>query len=276
MGRLLLALVSIALPGLGPALWGRWIALGFGLAAALTVLGAGVGAALSRCPCPLWVGGAIFVGLGVWSAWLGWRTRPRGRGPVRVLLAVAVVALPGLAGHLVRETALDFYLVPTDSMSPTIRPGEFVLVSRLEGPTARGDLVVFRGEDGRLYLKRVAGLPGERISVQQGELWVDGHRAPLLLDRDPGAPLAARYYTETGARRHRVLFREPWVLRSTFPERLIPRGHFFVLGDNRDRSEDSRRYGVVPLSSVVGRPFSLGPRVSPEGDLLWGRLGVLL
>jgi len=276
MGRLLRALVSIALPGLGPALCGRWIALGFALAAAATVLGAGVGAALSRCPCPLGVGGAIFLGLGVCSACFGWRSCVRGSGARRVLLAVAVGGLPILAGHLVRETALDFYLVPTDSMSPTIHPGEFVLVSRLEGPTARGDLVVFRGEDGRLYLKRVAGLPGERISVQRGELWVDGRRAPLLLDRDPDGPLAARYYTETGLRRHLVWFQEPWVLRSTFPERIVPRGHLFVLGDNRDRSEDSRRYGVVPLSSVVGRPFSLGPCVSPEGDLRWGRMGVLL
>jgi signal peptidase I len=252
------------------------MSLVFGVAGALTVVGAGMGAALSRCTCPLGVGAAILLGLGAWSAWLGWKSPPCRGGLARAPLVTVVVALPVLAGHLVRETALDFYLVRTDSMSPTIHPGEYVLVSRLGGSLERGDLVVFRGENGRLYLKRVAGMPGERISIQRGELWVDGRRAPILLDPDPEAPLAARYYTETGSRRHRVLFRDPWVLRSTFPERFIPRGHLFVLGDNRDRSEDSRSFGVVPLSAVVGRPFSLGPRISARGALRWGRMGVLL
>ncbi|WP_437882920.1 signal peptidase I [Pseudomonas sp. LRF_L74] len=130
------------------------------------------------------------------------------------------------------------YAVPSASMAPTARPGDYVLVSPwpyLSHKPARGDIVVFRypKDPGILYLKRLIGLPGERVAMHGGKVFIDGK----ALDEPYVNPDAQ------GAR--------PETLE--MEERLIGEGQLFMLGDNRHYSNDSRYWGTVAEDAVLGR-----------------------
>jgi signal peptidase I len=118
-------------------------------------------------------------------------------------------------------------------MEPHIGSGEFVLIDTLAyrfRPIGRGDIVAFRhGGSAQAYLKRVIGLPGERVSIERGVVAIDGK------------PLAEGY----------VRFRD----RGSIPARTVPAGAYFVLGDNRANSDDSRDWGPVPVSEIVGKAW---------------------
>jgi signal peptidase I len=277
VGRFLRGLVSLGCPGLGQAIAGRRSSLAFAAAGASALAAGALGSAVAGCVCGLVAGGIGFAAVGLLAAVRSARIpEPAARGFGAGLLAAIALATPLVTGALLRAAVLDIFYVPSDSMLPTLRAGDYILVSRLVRAPHRGDLVVFRGERGGLFVKRVAALPGDRVEVTHGELTIDGRRAPLFLDPDRDSPLDARYYTQTGSRRHRVLFQDPWLWRPSFSERAVPPGHLFVLGDNRDRSEDSRRFGFVSLDRVVGRAFSVGPSRAVGGALSWRRAGTLL
>ncbi|NPA31563.1 MAG: signal peptidase I [Chloroflexi bacterium] len=118
------------------------------------------------------------------------------------------------------------------SMVPTLRGGEFILVNRLAYRFGRlpqrGDIIVFRPENNGLgdYIKRVVGLPGDEILVQNGTVFVNNQ--PLY---------------------------EPYVLEKPFYSGYwkVPEGHIFVLGDNRNHSTDSHILGPIPLERVIGQ-----------------------
>lgn len=167
------------------------------------------------------------------------------------------------------------FRIPSGSMEPTLRVGDFLLVDKQAyGPSGvldrlllppvrvqRGDLVVFHYPvDPHLHLvKRVVGLPGDRIRLRRGRVLVNGQRLsepyayyspsrpngfrddfPSLLEADPNVDL--RWWIE---------------LRRTArnAEVTVPPNEYFVLGDNRNDSEDSRYWGFVPRSAIVGRPL---------------------
>jgi signal peptidase I len=262
---------------MGQVLLGNRSGIAFSFAAGLALFMGSVASAVMGCTCGLLAGAVGFLLVGLVA---GYRTLRVVRRPISrfslALHAAATLSLPLASCALVRSTVLDFFYVPSESMVPTLEVGDYILVSRLGRTPRRGELVVFRGKGGILYVKRVAALAGDRVAVHHGELAVNGRNAPNLLDPDGEHPLDARYYTETGARRHRIVFLKPWLLRPSFSERTVPSGHLFVLGDNRDRSDDSRRFGFVSLHDVVGRPFSVGPSRAPDGELHWSRAGMLL
>ena len=125
------------------------------------------------------------------------------------------------------------------SMEPRIDTGEWVLISTLAfrfGRPARGDVVAF-SHDGavpEIFLKRVAALPGERVAIVRGVVYVNGTR----LDE----PYVA--YADT----------------RSFPETIVPADSYYVLGDNRAASNDSRAFGSVAAAAVIGRAvFALWP-----------------
>jgi len=142
------------------------------------------------------------------------------------LLLVAVAAVV-----LLRTMVVTTYVVESHSMEPTVGSGSLVLVDRLTyriSPIRRDQLVVFRSE-GRLALKRVVGVAGDVVAMRDGVLHVNGRaRSESYVD------LASVDGTYTG----RV---------------VVPRNSLYVLGDRREGSIDSRRYGPVPLSAVRGR-----------------------
>jgi signal peptidase I len=151
---------------------------------------------------------------------------------VLVLLTAALVAL------VLRTFVVQTFYIPSGSMEPTLQVGDRILVDKLSyhlHAPHRGDIVVFArppaedcpGPSVSDLVKRVIGLPGETISAQGGAVYIDGQRLaePWLPARDITAP---------------------------FPPLRIPAGQYFVMGDNRGDSCDSRIWGVVPRSYIVG------------------------
>ena len=282
-GRLAVRVASVLAPGLAQAARGRLaLAAVFASLATLCIAGGALGAAMVACTCPVVTATVLFalVALAALAHDLRDARPERSRAtPLftsgRPMAAASLVAaLPFVALALTRAVLVDLFVVPTDSMSPTLRPGDTIFVSRITAPE-RGAVTVFADEHERLYVKRIAAVAGDRVEIRQGELWLNGEPAPLLLDAHPDDALIGRYYTRTGGRGHRVLFRLPYLTRPSLAARVVPRGHVFMLGDNRDHSEDSRSYGFVPENALIGRAFALGPRHGDDG-LDWRHLGFLL
>jgi len=170
--------------------------------------------------------------------------RSRARRLRRAAVEVGVVLLAAAATTLIlRSFALETFYVPTGSMSPTIAPGDRILVNKLSSVRSdlhRGDIIVFKRVAADTappatpdLVKRIIGLPGDTVQA-------DGSR--ILID---GKPLA-----------------EPWLPRLTgecresayqIPRTVVPPGDYFVMGDCRGDSYDSREWGTVPRSNVIGR-----------------------
>jgi signal peptidase I len=143
---------------------------------------------------------------------------------------VGVVVLGVLAVALVRALLLEPVVVPTASMSPTIQPGDHLLVRHGlgAGDPVVGDVVLVQAPTGQLMVKRVVAVGGQRVGIRDGRLVVDGE-------------VQAEPYTDADA-----------IDSVYFGPVNVPAGHVFVLGDNRFGSEDSRKYGSLPLSAVEG------------------------
>jgi signal peptidase I len=183
--------------------------------------------------------------------------------------AAATVGVPLAAALAIRVLALEPFEVASDSMLPTLEAGDKLFVNKLATPR-RGDLVVF-ARGGVRYVKRVVGLPGERVEVRGDHVCVNGVAAPgwptgtLRLDARGRALSGSR--EEIGGVEHGVLgdAAEPR------PDSvgIVPAGHYFVLGDNRDHSADSRDLGPIAREEIVGVVTTLlgrGPRFEREGQ----------
>ena len=175
--------------------------------------------------------------------------------------------------------AYERYLVPSSSMEPTLLVGDYIGVEKYAygvGPKQigfdlgftgrlfgaqpeRGDIVVFRTpEDGwTVYVKRVIGLPGDRVQVKAGVLHVNG--APVRRERIADGEHGAPRYTETlpGGYQHVISeTRGDNGPADDTQEYRVPSGHYFMMGDNRDNSQDSRwldHVGYVPAENLIGR-----------------------
>jgi signal peptidase I len=188
----------------------------------------------------------------------------RGRSAARtaiewgLILAVAVVA-----AILIRSFVVQPFFIPTGSMEPTLQVGDRVLVNKLSydfHSVHRGDVVVFAkpADDTtpgiKDLVKRVIGLPGETISAQNGQVYINGR--PLA---EPWLPKVDRDVTT---------FQPsiPGCLPAPSGACRIPAGDYFMMGDNRTDSADSRVIGPVPGHLFIGRAFV---RVWPLGRLGW-------
>jgi signal peptidase I len=211
-----------------------------------------------------------------------------------VLETIKTLVYAGLIAFGIRTVAFEPFNIPSGSMIPTLLIGDFVFVSKFSygyshfsmpfSPPIfsgrifgsyphRGDVVVFRNtrDTSQDWIKRVIGLPGDHIQVRQGQLYINGTEVP----REPlgdyettdggGTHLLAQEYRETlpnGVKHDILKFsdeRNPStgdVDANNTDEYVVPDGHLFMMGDNRDNSEDSRfmsQLGFVPLENVIGR-----------------------
>jgi len=222
-----------------------------------------------------------------------WRWRPRRQvGADRpVGVRINAVAFPILLSLLILRTfVVEPFRIPSGSMVPTLLVGDFIMVDKAAyglriaslrwtlldgGRPQRGEVVVFRypEDPSATFVKRVVGLPGDRISYRDGQLRVNDEPVP----REPlgpysGGPAGAELYSERLGRVAHRLVRIPGrpALEDDF---VVPQGHYYVLGDNRDASNDSRSWGTVPESHLVGRPMFVWLSWEPGRGPDWQRVG---
>lgn len=198
-----------------------------------------------------------------------------------------------LAVLIIRSFIVEPFRIPSGSMIPTLLPGDFILVSKFSyglrlpithtrifgsGDPQRGDVMVFRyprdpSED---YIKRVVGLPGDHIRYVDKQIYINGKPVPQMpagaYDREPSATLRIE---QLGDVRHEIL------LHDSAPDLsgsyTVPPGHYFVMGDNRDRSADSRFWGTVPEANLVGRAFLVWMSWDYKSNgVHWSRIGDII
>jgi signal peptidase I len=190
-----------------------------------------------------------------------------------------------------RSAVADWNDVPTGSMMPTILPGERIFVNKLaydlkvpftrlrvlewDAPE-RGDVVVlYSPADGKRLVKRVIGLPGDELAVYNGYLYIDGERAEyqpfaagdhdaLGLEGERGDQVV---WESLGPRSHPVTWTPIHRVLPNYGPMVVPPGSYFVMGDNRDNSRDSRVFGVVDRELIVGE--ALAVVVSLDRDEGW-------
>jgi signal peptidase I len=203
------------------------------------------------------------------------RTRHLWRKEIRPLLVLAIVLFS------VRSSLADWNDVPTGSMRPTILEGDRVFVNKLAydlkvpfttwhlaewSAPQRGEIVVFYSPyDGKRLVKRVIGLPGDTIELRNNALILNGRpveyhpiEEQLLRDVPPAERAKHMFAMEQLPNHSHVVTAWPEVpaLRD-FAPRTVPQGEYFMMGDNRDDSFDSRYYGTVERKRILGRATSV-------------------
>ena len=218
------------------------------------------------------------------------------RGWAKPVVDTAAIVLIVLAA----KTAIaEPYYVPSGSMEPTLQIGDELLATKypygyssaslppfinlpdtqriLAALPERGDIVVFRvvfrwpGDRSQIWVKRVVGLPGDRIAMRGGRLWINGKPVEITPDgageveAEDGSLHAADRYIETlpGDRSHTIFKHSAIGTFDDMAEIVIPADHLFVMGDNRDKPADSRiaveagGVGLLPTGDLVGRVDAL-------------------
>jgi signal peptidase I len=182
-----------------------------------------------------------------------------GKGPVEtgerrsnrwIVELVVVIVVAVVVAFLLRTYVVATYSIPSGSMEPTLQVGDRIVVDKLSYDlhgVDRGNIIVFStppkedcaGPPVADLVKRVIGLPGETISLSGGRVYINGH----VLD-EPWLPAAVRTETYPGPSQ------QPYALHSPY---RIPQGDVYVMGDNRTFSCDSRYWGPVAESTIVGK-----------------------
>ncbi len=207
---------------------------------------------------------------------------------VRSVIDIALILLVVTIG---KSALAEPYYVPSGSMEPTLKIGDELLATKYNyGYSAaslplfihlpargrvlgtlprRGDVVVFRApaDESQIWVKRVIGLPGDRIAIRDGRVWINGAAVGLKADglgrdeSEDGARQRLPQFLETlpGGRQHLIFQESTDGPLDNMPMITVPRGRLFVMGDNRDNSDDSRvptnlgGVGLLPIGNLVGR-----------------------
>lgn len=205
---------------------------------------------------------------------------------------------------VLRSFLFEPFKIPSGSMIPTLLVGDFILVNKFTygirlpvinkkvisiNDPQRGDVMVFRyPEDPSLdYIKRVVGVPGDTVAYQNKRLTINGQPVDMAKLPDYLHPerlyYSEQYQAKLGAIEHRLLndtdapafipdasrfpYRENCTYNAAGVICKVPQGHYFMMGDNRDNSRDSRAWGFVPEENIVGKAFFIWLNFSDLGRI---------
>lgn len=206
---------------------------------------------------------------------------------------------------LLRAFVVEAFQIPSGSMIPTLEIGDHIFVSKFAysiglpfsniqlltyGKPKRGDVIVFKYPPDQSvdYIKRVVGLSGETVEVRRNEVFINGkpmdrqaqpgpcETSDIALFGDEYERAPCELWREQLDGHGHFLHQDPRQIPSDFPPMKIPEGHYFVMGDNRDNSKDSRVWGFVPADHIKGKAlviwWSRDPArggLSPSGIVDW-------
>jgi len=197
---------------------------------------------------------------------------------------------------LIRSFLFEPFRIPSDSMMPTLLDGDFIFVNKFSyglrlpvlntkivpiGDPQRGDVIVFRlpKDPATNYIKRLVGLPGDHIVVRGQNLYINGELVPTDTNGTYsghgviGATLATEHL---GKADHSVLYlRDRYEGDGRDYDQIVPAGHYFFMGDNRDNSKDSRFFdvGFVPERNLVGKAVRIWLNWDLPNAPIWERIG---
>jgi len=185
---------------------------------------------------------------------------------------------------ILRSFLVEPFQIPSESMVPTLEVGDFILVNKFTygirlpvirtkvldiNEPKRGDVMVFfpPNED-RYFIKRVIGLPGDTITYNDNQLVINGEPAEQTFVRSEGAARRQEHCARANSNYHVVeeqLDDHSHIMRKCVAPGdlgrhgiyVVPEGHYFMMGDNRDNSSDSRAWGAVPEDRIVGKAFAI-------------------
>lgn len=198
----------------------------------------------------------------------------------RTVILIAIFGILGIGLTVYRVFFLRMARVPGSSMANTIIPGDHIVMTKTFGQLERGEIVVFqhdpKGPDLRdaryredpstFYVARVVGLPGETIQMRGTTLYINEQPLPeqKVTSREVDYLDPLEELSTDGNGPYRVFYSQSADKRSMIPDNFIfagqtpfkiPKDSYFIMGDNRDNSEDSRFWGFVPDENIVGRAF---------------------
>lgn len=196
---------------------------------------------------------------------------------------------------VVRSFVFEPFRIPSGSMIPTLTVGDYIFVKKYSyglrwpvidkkfyetGEPERGDVVVFRlpSDPSINYIKRVVGLPGDVISYDKGRLTINGELMPLSGCPGCDTDMRGYFYKETlGSRQHLIRHVADVMAHSAGRSRVgtyeVPAGYYFMMGDNRDNSQDSRFIGPIPESNLVGEAVRIWMHMDGLEWPQWSRIG---
>jgi signal peptidase I len=211
-----------------------------------------------------------------------------GREPLVIEYAKSFFPVLGIV-LVLRSFLVEPFQIPTGSMIPTLEVGDFILVNKyayglrlpvigtkimdVDDPQ-RGEVMVFiPPHENSYYIKRVIGLPGDTIRYEDKNLYVNGeliekeYVADIAIDTSIG-DLPGKLYTETiNGVEHATQHIDAALNRRTRTTWVIPNGHYFMMGDNRDNSSDSREWGAVSEKDIVGKAIAVWMHKEPGLNL---------
>ena len=189
---------------------------------------------------------------------------------------------------VIRSFVFEPFRIPSGSMMPTLLEGDFIFVKKYSyglrlpvtetkfietGNPERGDVIVFRlpSDPSINYIKRVIGLPGDTVVYERHRLTINGEKVDLRPGDDASwsVPL---FVEDLDGRVHDILVTNPEYSTRDNTYR-VPDGHYFVMGDNRDRSKDSRFIGAIPEEYLVGEAVRIWMHFVPWNMPVWERIG---
>ncbi len=189
---------------------------------------------------------------------------------------------------VIRSFVFEPFRIPSGSMMPTLLKGDFIFVQKYAyglrlpvtetkiietGAPKRGDVVVFRlpSDPSINYIKRVVGLPGDVVVYRRHQLTINGE--VVEFEPHPHASNSdTRYIEQLGAREHEIRINSESHVRGD-GEFEVPEDHYFMMGDNRDNSTDSRFIGYVPESHLVGEAVRIWLHMDGLNWPRWERIG---